>query len=252
MPEIISLAMAVYNREDYLQQAIDSILAQTYPHWQLEIWDDGSTDRSLEIARTCASNSSRINVVPGQQNIGHARVLAASTSTKTTAYLGWVDSDDWLAPTALAETIAVLEAQPEVGMVYTQQMLVDESGQELGLSKNSGIPYHHNRLLTDFLCHHFRLIRRSTFEAVGGIDPAHYHAEDYDLVLRISEIAKVQQIARPLYYYRQHPQSLSSNHRPAQIEASAAVVRAALVRRGWADEYELVIEAGKFQLVDRP
>jgi glycosyltransferase involved in cell wall biosynthesis len=239
MPATIALTMTCFNRQRYLALAIESIIAQTYPHWELEIWDDCSTDNSLEIARSYAAIDQRIKTVPLQTNIGHAPILAASTSKGTTPYLGWIDSDDLLAPTALAETIAILEAQPEVGMVYTQQMLIDEDGRELGLSRNSLVPYHHNRLLIDFLCHHFRLIRRAVFEAVGGVDPSCDYVEDYDLALKISEVTKVWQLWQPLYYYRIHSPSCSVRHRDQQIQQAAAAVRQALLRRGLDDLYWL-------------
>jgi glycosyltransferase involved in cell wall biosynthesis len=62
MPTPISLVMTVYNRQHYLDRALDSILAQTYPHWNLIIWDDGSTDESPEIARQYADKDSRIQL----------------------------------------------------------------------------------------------------------------------------------------------------------------------------------------------
>lgn len=236
--------MTCFNRQRYLALAIESIIAQTYSHWELEIWDDCSTDNSLEIARSYAAIDRRIKTVPLPANIGHAPILAASTSKGTTPYLGWVDSDDLLAPTALAETIAILEAQPEVGMVYTQQMLIDEEGRELGLSKNSLVPYHHNRLLTDFLCHHFRLIRRTVFDSVGGVDPTCFSGENYDLALKISEVTKVWQLWQPLYYYRIHPQSVSAEHRDRQFQCAAEAVRQALARRGLDDTYWLDTSQG--------
>jgi glycosyltransferase involved in cell wall biosynthesis len=244
MSATIALTMTCFNRQRYLALAIESIIAQTYPHWELEIWDDCSTDSSLEIARSYAAIDQRIKTVPLQANIGHAPILAASTSKGTTPYLGWVDSDDLLAPTALAETIAILAAQPEVGMVYTQQMLIDEDGRELGLSKNSAVPYHHNRLLTDFLCHHFRLIRRAVLDAVGGVDPTCFSGEDYDLALKISEVTKVWQLQKPLYYYRIHPQSISAEYRDTQFQCAAQAVRQALIRRGLDDTYWLDMSQG--------
>ena len=63
MPSLVSLVMTVYNREDYLSQALDSILLQTYPHWHLTIWDDGSTDSSPEIAQHYAKLDPRRRVV---------------------------------------------------------------------------------------------------------------------------------------------------------------------------------------------
>jgi glycosyltransferase involved in cell wall biosynthesis len=105
----ISLVMTVFNRQAYLAAAIDSVVAQTYPHWTLEIRDDCSTDTSVQIAQAYTDRDARITVVSTDENVGHAQQLAWGLSDKTDPYLGWVDSDDLLAPTALAETVELLD-----------------------------------------------------------------------------------------------------------------------------------------------
>jgi cellulose synthase/poly-beta-1,6-N-acetylglucosamine synthase-like glycosyltransferase len=78
--------------------------------------------------------------------------------------VGWVDSDDVLAPTALRETVAVFQAQPAVGLVYTNYQVIDEQGHIKYNGRACQIPYSPDRLLLDFMTFHFRLIRRSVFE----------------------------------------------------------------------------------------
>jgi glycosyltransferase involved in cell wall biosynthesis len=236
--------MTIWNRQAYLRQAIESIVNQTYPHWQLILWDNNSTDKSNKIGAEYAAADKRITLVTSAENIGHAAALKSALALSNTPYLGWVDSDDILAPTALAETIALLEARALVGMVYTQHTDIDEQGQELGIGYRCLIPYHHNRLLTDFICHHFRLIRRSVYDAVGGVNVDLWQAEDYDLCLRLSEITQVAQIHKPLYYYRVHAEALSQSNQAGQIAHAAAAVRAALIRRGYDPIYKLVTEGG--------
>jgi glycosyltransferase involved in cell wall biosynthesis len=114
----ISLAMTVYNRETYLALALDSICNQTYPHWQLTIWDDGSSDASPAIARAYAEKDDRIHFIPAPHT-GRACALKAAVAAGKYPYLGWVDSDDLLAPNALAATVAILDRHPNIGMVYT-------------------------------------------------------------------------------------------------------------------------------------
>ena len=118
MEKSISIIMTVYNRERYLANAIKSVLTQTRSDFELLIWDDGSTDRSVEIARNAAQNDPRVRVVAAEHR-GQTRSLQAAIAQTTCPYFGWVDSDDLLAPTALSETAAVLDARPEVGLVYT-------------------------------------------------------------------------------------------------------------------------------------
>lgn len=124
---LISIIITAYNRENYLSQAIASVLAQTYRDFELLMWDDGSSDRSLEIAHNYAKRDCRIRVVVAEHQ-GTAAALKAATVKTSGTYLGWVDSDDLLAPTALAETVRILDKYPKIGMVYTDYFLIDESG----------------------------------------------------------------------------------------------------------------------------
>jgi Glycosyltransferases involved in cell wall biogenesis len=149
MTSLISIITTTYNREQYLSAAIESILAQKYPNFELIIWDDGSTDSSLSIARKYAQQDTRIQVIATPHQGRGIALKAAHTMCKGT-YIGWVDSDDLLAPTALQETAAVLDAQPEIGVVYTDYLMINEKTQIKGLGHRSQIPYSPDRLLYQF------------------------------------------------------------------------------------------------------
>lgn len=259
MPSLVSLAMTVYNRAVSLGSALDSILTQTYPHWQLTIWDDGSTDSSASIARAYAGLDPRIRFIPaphtGRQYALRAAIKASDPLLRTPAstekhYLAWIDSDDLLAPDALAATVQILDTHADVGMVYTDHWIIDRTGSTLGLGARCQIPYSPERLLIDFMTFHFRLIRRDVYELVGGIDLEFPQAQDYDLCLKISEVTKIEHLPQPLYYYRVHPQTISQGQKTQQVERSATAVRNALVRRGLSNRYRLDITEGeRFKLV---
>lgn len=251
MPNIVSLVMTVHNRENYLPQALDSILTQTYPHWHLTIWDDGSTDTSPAIAREYAGFDPRIRFISAPHT-GRQHALRAAIAATTREYLAFVDSDDLLAPDALAATVAILGANPQIGMVYTDHWLIDKRGQNLGLGARCQIPYSKERLLIDFMTFHFRLMRRDIYDLCGGIDLDFPQAEDYDLCLKVSEITEIYHLQQPLYYYRTHLDTSSVQQRDLQIERSAAAVTNALVRRGLSDRYQLnVSPTGLFRLYPR-
>lgn len=251
MTVAISIVITVYNRERYLSKAIESVLAQTRKDFELLIWDDGSTDRSVEIARSYAADDRRIRVVAAQHS-GQGRALKAAIAATTGVYIGQVDSDDFLAPTALEETAAVLDTYPQVGLVYTDYMVIDEVGRIKGQGRRCQIPYSQQRLLVDFMIFHFRLIRRSVYDQVGGINEAFESVEDYDLCLRLSEITEVQQIKKPLYYYRNHKDSLSHHKQIEQILLSHKAISQALERRGLSERFEIQLQiAGKFLLQEK-
>jgi GT2 family glycosyltransferase len=156
--------------------------------------------------------------------------------------LGIVDSDDLLAPEALWETAAVLDSQPNVGMVYTDYLVIDEAGEIKGLGKRCQIPYSKDRLLVDFMTFHFRLMRREVYNAVGGIDPEFKAAQDYDLCLRLSEATEVVQVKKPLYLYRNHQENISHTKQFEQIHFTHLAISRALQRRGLAAMVDLEVQ----------
>lgn len=236
----VSLIMTVYNREIYLGLAIESVLVQTFTDFELIIWDDGSTDRSIEIARHYASRDPRIRVFAAAHQ-GRGRSLKAAHDGARGQYVGWVDSDDVLAQTALAETTTVLQNDPLLGMVYTNYWVMNQVNQVQGVGRQKQSPYSHEQLLVEFMTFHFRLIRRAVYEQVGGVDVSFACAMDYDLCLKLSEVAGVSHLAEPLYYYRSHAASISQSQRMEQIDCSRRAVENALQRRGMAESYELEV-----------
>ena len=244
----ISIVMTVYNRERYLKAAIESVLSQTYPNFEFLIWDDGSTDNSLNIARNYAKLDPRIKVLAAEHR-GVSYSLMAAIRETAFPYFGCVDSDDLLAPKALAETVPLLDANPQVGVVYTNYLLIDENDCVGGEGPLCQIPYSPQQLLVDPIVFHFRLIRRSAYNSCGGVDPKFASAFDYELCLRLSEVTEIRKINKPLYYYRIHQHNFSRQHRAEQIILCHTAVEQALQRRGLADKLELGVElVGQFRL----
>jgi glycosyltransferase involved in cell wall biosynthesis len=236
--------MAVYNTRNYVESAVQSVLQQTYCDFDLVLWDDGSDDGSAAVLTRLEQSDTRVRVLGGHGDhrgiaSSHAEAIAASAGE----YIGWIDSDDLLAPTALAKTVAALDANPSAGMVYTDYFDMDEAGARTRLGQRCKTPYSKDRLLVDFMTFHFRLLRRSVFDAAGGIDlGSQSGAEDYDLCLRMSEQAEIVHVAEPLYFYRSQPTSFSRRQRFDQIQASEEAVRRALARRGLTGQYELTVQ----------
>ena len=256
---MISILILSYNREQYLAQAIASVLNQTYPDFELLIWDDGSTDRSMEIAQAYAQQDARVRVM-GAPNQGIAKARNAAIAHLKGEYLGWVDSDDWLAPTALEETVALLKAQPKLGMVYTDYLTTNEAGLVQAYGQRCATPYSKERLLLSFMTFHFRLMRRSVFDQIGGIDESFECSYDYDLCLRLSEVTPITHLQRPLYFYRCHSNSVTQYQRLGYIHWSQKAMQKALERRGLSDRYRIAVQLetingqleGRFSLKLRP
>jgi glycosyltransferase involved in cell wall biosynthesis len=249
----VSLHMTVFNTERYVAQAVQSILEQTYPDFDLVLWNDGSTDRSGEILQSLAAGDSRVQF-HSSSHLGVAAAHAQAIAASQGQYIGWIDSDDLLDPTALAETVSALDGDSGACMVYTDYFDMDERGEQTRLGQRCQVPYSKDRLLIDFMTFHFRLLRRSAFDAVGGMNVEQQSgAEDYDLCLRLSEYGEILRHPKPLYYYRCRPGSFSHSQRLDQINASEQAVRRALIRRGMSNTHELsVFISAHFRLRKKP
>jgi filamentous hemagglutinin family protein len=250
MPPLISIVIVNYNRESYLGVAIASVLAQTWQDFELLIWDDGSTDGSVAIANAYAQQDGRVRVVEAQHQ-GLAAACKAAIAQTSGIYIGIVDSDDILAPTALAQTATVLNRHPKTGFVYTDYLNIDEKGIVIGYGHRCNIAYSQDNLLVNFMTFHFRLMRRSVYDRVGGFNESFSGcAYDYDLCLRLSEVTQVRRVQKPLYLYRLHSQSMSVTRRTEQILWSQKAIAQALWRRGLAEKLQIDVElpAGRFIL----
>src|SRR3954453_19030015 len=126
MSPAISLILAVYNREKFIAAAIKSILNQTRRDFELVVWDDGSTDESLQVAKDTAKNDPRVRVVAGEHH-GVTKSLNGAAKLVSAPYFAWIDSDDMLAESALKETSAILDARSDVGVVYSDYLTIDEA-----------------------------------------------------------------------------------------------------------------------------
>ena len=160
MTPAISLVMTAWNRERFIADAIKSVLAQSRPDFELLVWDDGSTDQTVEVARRAANDDPRVRILCGEHR-NQIYAINQAAEHLTAPYFATVDSDDLLAETALAEASKVLDENPGVGMVYSNYTVMDAAGTIRGPGKRTDIPYSRDRLLVDFMTFHFRLMRRS-------------------------------------------------------------------------------------------
>jgi len=241
--------MSVYNQERYLRSAIESVLSQTYEDFEFIVWDDGSTDGSVDIIKEYASMDERVRPFL-HHHLGTPFPLLNAAKEATGEYLGWIDSDDRLAREALTETVAVLDAFPDVGLVYTNCKKIDPCGRVLGESLSSKCQYSEMGMLVDFLTFHFRLLRKSVYEKVGGIDPTIRYSFDYDLCLRMCEITKIYHLRQFLYYHRIHEKTISRQHKIEQILFTQRAIENAITRRNLQNKIRLDLEIiPKFRLL---
>ncbi len=186
---LVSVVVAIYNTERFLAEAIDSVLAQTYPRWELLLVDDGSTDGSTEVAKQYATRyPDRIYYLehPGHLNQGTCTSRNLGLRHSKGEYVGFLDSDDVWLPKKLEEQTRLMEMHPEVGLLYGHsEYWYDWTGEPGDSCKNHipplappGTVYHPPSLLKlcfplgDFTppCPSAFLLRREALDRISGFE----------------------------------------------------------------------------------
>lgn len=230
----ISVVMPVY-RPDFslLDAAISSVQAQSFADWQLCICDDGNNDTKLaEFLVKRAEQDPRILVTSPPANSG----IAAATNTAANLAKGdvllFLDQDDLLAENCLAEFALAFASDADVDLVYSDHDKIDRHGRRYDPQfKPAWSP---TLLLSHMYCGHALALRRSLFNAVGGMQSKYDGSQDYDLVLRATELARqVRHLPKVLYHWRALPGStaVSADEKPGSIAAGQACLDEALQRR---------------------
>ena len=231
----ISLGMTVFNRDRYLDVAIQSVLQQSFTDWELITVDDGSSDQSVAIAQHYVDLDDRISLLHHDGNYGAGYSLWHAISQAQGEFIGWVDSDDELMPNALEVMLAALQRHPQHGAAYSNYRVMNADGLDGGRGWRCNVPYSKEGMLEIFMMFHFQLIRRSVYEQVGGIDRRLPASIEYDLCLRISEVTDVLHVDEDLYRYRQHGDSITTTQRGLQRLHGQLAVKQAIQRRQEAD-----------------
>ena len=235
----ISILLPVYNtKPEYLERAIQSVTGQLYPHWELCISDDASTDPAVrEVLERAAKSDPRIKVTYRDKN-GH---IAENTNSALTVasgdYVGVLDHDDELAEQALFWFADDIRKNPGAAIVYCDEDKLDADGERSApLFKSDWNP----ALITaqNYVCH-LTVYRRDLLERAGGFRAGLEGSQDHDLLLRCTDLVephRIRHIPRVLYHWRSHAGSTASEAglegKPYAWDAGARAIGEHLTRRG--------------------
>lgn len=232
---VFSVIMPVYDTpEKYLREAIESVVSQIYPDWELCIADDASPDpRVREVLEEYAEREPRIKLAFRPVN-GH--IVESSNSAldlATGEFVALLDHDDVLALEALFEAALVVNRRPDVDVIYSDEDKIDESGaRSLPYFKPDWAP---DSLLARNYVSHLGIYRRELVERVGRFRPGFEGSQDYDLLLRITELTeRVEHIPRVLYHWRVHQGSTAAtrDQKTYALDAGRIALQEAVDRRG--------------------
>jgi glycosyltransferase involved in cell wall biosynthesis len=203
---LVSIVTPSFNQARFLDETIQSVLSQKYPHIEYMIVDGGSTDQSAEIIRRYQASLAWWVSEPDQ---GQTDALNKGFSRAHGDILAWINSDDTYYPEAVSEAVDYLASHPEVGMVYGDANLVDETGKILGRFPARQTDYQKLRRGYVHIPQQAAFFRADLWRQVGPLDPSFYFAMDYDLWVRLSKISSLKYQPRLWANFRLHGQGKS-------------------------------------------
>lgn len=204
----ISVIMAVYNGERYLEQALLSVLNQNITDLEFIVVDDGSTDRTRDILATISKKDRRLRVIH-QERLGQTASLNHAASLATGEYLARQDADDISLAGRMEQQISYLESHPRVGALGCATQIIDAQGRILGCFPTQHGPRAVKRALRTVratLVHGSVMMRRVAFESLGGYREAFRVAQDFDLWLRMTMTKwDLDNLPQVLFHWRLSP-----------------------------------------------
>ena len=231
----ISVVTPVYNTDEvWLRKAIESMVAQVYPHWELCLVNDASSEPHVKpILDEYAGADPRVKVKHLEQNEGIAGASAHGVGISTGEFVGLLDHDDELPPGALFEVAKRLNEDPDLDLVYSDEDKLEPDGRRVEPAFKPD--WNPDLLLSMNYITHFSVFRRSLLEEIGGFRPGFDGSQDYDLLLRFTErTERIAHIPKILYHWRKIPGSAASSTaaKPYAYDAARRALQEALSRRG--------------------
>lgn len=201
MNSLLSVLMTSYNREQYIAEAIESVLASTYTNFELIIVDDGSKDRTVDIARSYAKNDERIQVYVNEQNLGDYRNRNKAASYAKGEFIMYVDSDDKILVDGFDRCIAAMQQFPQAGF----GIQLNETGKKpFLLSSKLAIQEHFFKEPCLMIGPGGTILRRSFFEKIGRYPEKYGPANDMYFNLKAAAAGPLLMLPFTFNYYRIH------------------------------------------------
>jgi glycosyltransferase involved in cell wall biosynthesis len=208
---LVTVIIATYNRKHYVCEAIDSVLGQTYPHVELIVIDDGSTDGTSDLLRDRYGQRIRYVFQPNQgrsEARNHGMRLAGGE------YIAFLDSDDLWEPDKLTRQLAFMQANPQYGLTHTFTSIIDSDGRPAPADTEIRLGYHRAGVRSGYTyvamasrCTMFLstvMVQTSLIPRIGYMDREIPAFEDWDWYLRAALVTEIGVLTEPLTRYRLH------------------------------------------------
>jgi len=211
----ISIIMPVYNTpEKFLREAIDSVIRQSYPNWELCIADDNSTEPHVKevLDEYKKLFPDKIKVVYRKENGHICKASNSALEVATGEFVGFLDHDDTLSEHALYYVVKEINKNPDIKIIYTDEDKIDADSKRYDPHFKSD--WNPDLLLSQNYIAHFLVIRKDIIDKIGGYRKGTEGAQDHDLVLRASLYCKdneIVHIPKILYHWRSWEKSTAYN-----------------------------------------
>ncbi len=222
----ISVIIPIFNGEKYLEEAIESVLKQTFKDFELVVIDDGSTDRTSELLSNIKDK--RMRVIRNSKNLGVAKSLNIGLKEAGGEYIARADADDVSLTDRFAKQVNFLDSHPDYVLVSSNVDLIDDKGKTTG---HSNLPLTNKEirkkiLVRNPIAHPTVMFKKSVLEKTGGYRNIFNGAEDYDLWFRMLKVGKLHNLPERLVKRRIHANVVTKNHGlQSKTEQTALLVR---------------------------
>jgi glycosyltransferase involved in cell wall biosynthesis len=231
---VVTVLTSCYNGTDFLSEAIDSILMQTFTDFEFILIDDGSTDDTLEIIRSYAAKDSRVVVIE-KEHTGLTDSLNFGVNIARGKWVARLDADDMSTSDRLRKQVSYMKAHPNTVLVGCGCFEVDGAGHIL---KQHFYPRHHKQLCRRlernqaFFPHSASMFDRQKAGSIGGYNRRLVRSQDWDLWLRLCEMGQIACLLQPLVKLRRHSKGISHDkHGTTQIAMGHAAIICHFCRR---------------------
>ena len=201
--QTVSVIIPAYNQGDYLAEAIESVLAQTYSHFEILVIDDGSTDNTADVAKSFSDPRVRYIF---RENGGLSAARNTGLKHASGELITFLDSDDLFLPEKLSTLKAEMENHPEVGLTAGQAIMIDDRSQRLDKMVDSPLPENPAQLLLGNPIHVGSvLVKRAWLDQVEPFDESFRACEDWDMWIRLAKAGcPMRWLPVPVSLYRVH------------------------------------------------
>ncbi len=220
----VTVVIPVYNGTDYLREAIDSVLAQTFTAYELLVIDDGSTDGTWELIQSYGSRLRGIH----KSNGGVASALNVGIQHARGQWIAWLSHDDTFLPDKLRVQLECLANSPDARVCYTDYWVVDEHSEREGILRMPAYPsdrFVRHLFQCMFVCGSTVLAHRDCFAAEGLFNDTLRYSQDADMWLRLARRFSFVHLPEPLIQWRFHAGQGSRNDAKMLADRRAYLLR---------------------------